>query len=223
MIDLKIGFLTIGQSPRHDILEEILSHTQHLEAIEVGALDNLSAEQIAMLKPVNKDETLVSRLRNGRQVTISKKRLIPLLIEAINRLHLAGADMAFLLCTDTFEITFTPIPLIQPGRIMRTLIRSILSENGKLGLVVPLEAQITKIKGNWAKFVSDIKTITFSPYLGNKPPLEKLRSLADRDLIVMDCMGYRIEHERLIRMYTKRPVFLPKRLISSLIEEFYQV
>jgi protein AroM len=223
VIDLKIGFLTIGQSPRHDILEEIFSQTQRLEVIEAGALDNLSTEQIAMLKPVDKDETLVSRLRNGQQVTISKKRLIPLLNEAIKRLHLAGADIALLLCTDTFEITTTPIPLIQPGRIMRTFVGSILSENGKLGLVVPLEAQIRKIKDNWVKFVSNIKAIAFSPYLDNKPSLEELRSLTDRDLIVMDCMGYRIEHERLIRMYTKRPVFLPKRLISLLIEEFYQV
>jgi len=220
---LKVGFLTIGQSPRHDILEEILPQFPDIRKIEAGALDGLSAEHIAKLRPEEGDEVLVSRLRSGQQVIMGKKKLCPLLSEAINRLKLAGAEIAILLCTGTFKLSSTPIPLIQPGRIMRNSVGSILSKEGKLGLIIPLKSQKSQIEGVWRKFVEDIRIVTMSPYLSNKPPTQKLKRLADRDLIVMDCMGYRLEHEHLIRMYTKRPVFLPKRLISLLVKEFYQL
>ncbi|RLG52906.1 MAG: hypothetical protein DRO00_04890 [Thermoproteota archaeon] len=220
---MKIGFLTIGQSPRHDILEEILPQLSDLKVIEAGALDGLSADQIASLRPGEGEETLVSRLRDGKQVVMGKKKLHPLLNEAINRLHNAGAEISILLCTGTFELTSAPIPLIQPGRIMRNLIGSILSKEGKLGLIVPLEDQKKQIEDVWKEFVDDIKILTLSPYMGLRPGPEWFKALSDRDLVVMDCMGYRLEHERLVRMYTKRPVFLPKRLISSLVKEFYQL
>ncbi len=220
---MKVGFLTIGQSPRHDILEEILPQLSNLKAIEAGALDGLSRDQIASLSPEEGEETLVSRLRDGKQVVVGKRKLSPLLKKAINRLRKSGAEIAILLCTGTFELTSTPIPLIQPGRIMRNLIGSILSKEGKLGLIVPLEGQKKQIEDVWKEFVDDIKSLALSPYMSFRPRSEWFKALLDRDLIVMDCMGYRLEHELLVRTYTKRPVFLPKRMISSLVKEFYQL
>ncbi|RLG48684.1 MAG: hypothetical protein DRN90_03220 [Thermoproteota archaeon] len=220
---MRVGFLTIGQSPRHDILKEILPLIPNVTPVEAGALDNISDEQIMLLKPEKKDEMLVSRLRDGRQVILGKKKLIPLLNDAVVRLHSVGAKIAFLLCTSTFDFSSAPIPVIQPGRIMRNLIGLLLSNEGKLGLVVPLEDQKQQITEVWKRFVRDIKVITLSPYRGHELQPRELEFLKDRDLIVMDCMGYRLEHERLIRRHTKRPVLLPKRLIPLLLKEFYQL
>lgn len=219
---LRVGFVTIGQSPRKDIIGEILPEVKKFEIIEAGALDNLSEADIEELKPEKGDEVLVSRLKDGKQVIMGKKKLLPLLQEAINRVFAAGASFAVMLCTDTFELPKTPIPLIQPGKIMRKLVKNIISEQGRLGLVIPLRSQRERVEGIWRELIGDVKTIIFSPYSSEGSILSELKILRDRDLIVMDCMGYRLEHEQLIRYHTKRPVLLPKKLIPLLIEVFYQ-
>ena len=46
---MKIGTLTIGQSPRNDLIPEIEAFFKGAEIIQLGALDGLSKEQIADL------------------------------------------------------------------------------------------------------------------------------------------------------------------------------
>ena len=48
---MKIGALTIGQSPRNDLIPEIEAFFKGAEIIQLGALDGLSKEQIADLAP----------------------------------------------------------------------------------------------------------------------------------------------------------------------------
>lgn len=45
---MKIGALTIGQSPRNDLIPEIEAFFKGAEIIQLGALDGLSKEQIAV-------------------------------------------------------------------------------------------------------------------------------------------------------------------------------
>ena len=47
---MKIGALTIGQSPRNDLIPEIEAFFKGAEIIQLGALDGLSKEQIADVK-----------------------------------------------------------------------------------------------------------------------------------------------------------------------------
>ena len=56
---MKIGTLTIGQSPRNDLIPEIEAFFKGAEIIQLGALDGLSKEQIADLAPSGEDEILV--------------------------------------------------------------------------------------------------------------------------------------------------------------------
>lgn len=61
---MKIGALTIGQSPRNDLIPEIEAFFKGAEIIQLGALDGLSKEQIADLAPSGDDEILVSKLKD---------------------------------------------------------------------------------------------------------------------------------------------------------------
>ncbi len=74
----KVGLITVGQSPRSDVvpdMAEILGGD--VEIVEAGALDGLDRERIATLAPEGDDEILVTRLTDGRSVFVGKTRMIP--------------------------------------------------------------------------------------------------------------------------------------------------
>ena len=63
----RVAFVTIGQSPRSDVLPDIIKETQtQFEVTERGALDGLTDEAIVNLAPQPGEERLVTRLRDGR-------------------------------------------------------------------------------------------------------------------------------------------------------------
>lgn len=74
----KIGMLTIGQSPRGDIIppfKEILGPDH--EILEAGALDDVTRSEIEGLVFRPDDYLLVSRLRDGAEVKIHKRFILP--------------------------------------------------------------------------------------------------------------------------------------------------
>lgn len=76
---MKIGALTIGQSPRNDLIPEIEAFFKGAEIIQLGALDGLSKEQIADLAPSGDDEILVSKLKDDSWVLMAESKIISLL------------------------------------------------------------------------------------------------------------------------------------------------
>ncbi|MCR3923245.1 MAG: AroM family protein, partial [Firmicutes bacterium] len=65
----KIGAITVGQSPRDDVIPEMVPFLgDDVEVIQVGALDGMEYDEILELKPIKGDYVLVSKLRDGRSV-----------------------------------------------------------------------------------------------------------------------------------------------------------
>ena len=65
MREMKIGAITVGQSPRTDVTGDILPIFQgKIELIERGALDGLTREDIARFAPRGDDYVLVSVPQN---------------------------------------------------------------------------------------------------------------------------------------------------------------
>ena len=86
----KIGAITVGQSPRVDLIPEIQPILgDSVEIIQAGALDGLSKEEIAKFVPRPGENVLVSRLTDGTSenptffpacsfaLTISNSRVFP--------------------------------------------------------------------------------------------------------------------------------------------------
>src|SRR5437762_13665274 len=95
-----VAFVTIGQSPRDDMLPEMLERIgPGIEPIEIGALDDLTDDAIARLAPRAGDQTLVSRLRDGREVTLGKSWTRQRLVEIRDGLDRRGLDLTVLPCT----------------------------------------------------------------------------------------------------------------------------
>ena len=111
--------VTIGQSPRTDVLLDIRDILgSDIEVIECGALDKLSMDEIAQLKPSKKENLLVSRMRDGSEVRLSHHKIIDRMQECLDRLQ-KDSDMQVLLCTGEFPELYSKKLLIKPSNLRK--------------------------------------------------------------------------------------------------------
>jgi protein AroM len=218
---MKVGALTIGQSPRVDIIPEIHEVLgPGVEIVERGALDELDAEEIKKLRPKVNDYMLVTRMRDGTQVEVAISSIIEKMRGCIRDLEKEGVDLILLLCTGEFPELVSRKIILRPDTLMRRTVGALL-ENGRLGIVVPSSEQTDLIK-RWQTTNLEIVAKSVSPYTGTHQQLqEKAYKMKEEnvDLIVLDCLGFTSETKRIFREITGRPVLLPRTLIARIARE----
>lgn len=215
-----LGLVTIGQSPRNDILpglKPFLPQDQPL--IQAGALDGLTRKEIARLAPRAGDYVLHTRLRGGSTATVGREQILPLIQSAIDQMVEEGADPILLLCTGEFPELRSPVMLIEPDRVLLNLVRGLAPKS--MGVMVPLPVQADLLMRKWDKVDTKRTVAAATPY---GDPDEILRSAAEfaesrPDVVVMDCMGYTGEHKRLVRAATGKPVILAASAVARVVGE----
>jgi protein AroM len=216
-----IGFLTIGQSPRTDITSDLPESLRSLKIVEAGALDDLTTEQIESLKPDESETLYVSRLRNRTEVVIARERLLPLLDQKIKLLRQDGAESIVLLCSGKLNLESEGM-IIFPSRILESAVQSLLNGRGRLGVLVPEETQVRDAIEAWSTFADEIEALCFSPYGDSMDSLQaSARAFADRDLIVLDCIGYSSEHRTIVRTLSRKPVISARTIMFRFLEELF--
>lgn len=217
---MKIGFVTIGQSPRTDIIPELTRNLPaNLEVLEAGALDDLTQDEIARLAPKKGDYTLVTRMRDGSDVVIARQRVAPLVQKRVDRLARDGATAVALLCTGEFPALHANIPLLEPDRLLDGVVPGILKK-GSLGVMVPSAEQIPQVKKRWSKFGLRPYVESANPYRSGE--IEKAAehlARIDPTLIVMDCMGYSMKMKETVRGPTQKPIVLARSILMKTISE----
>jgi len=188
----RIGMLTIGQTPRVDLLPtlvEILGD-EH-EIIEAGALDGLSLDDVKGIEILPDDYILVSRMRDGTEVKITKRFVIPRVQEKITELEEKGVRLTVVMCTGAFPQYESKGLVVTPQEILKGVLNASLKK-GRLGVVYPTEEQMPGAQSNFGS--NDVETYAdaTSPYEGS----EELEALAGRlsaqnlDLILLNCFGF---------------------------------
>lgn len=219
----KIGLITIGQSPRADVLPEIrevLEGTK-IEITECGALDRLSREEIAALAPKRGEYVLVTRLRDGSEVIVSRERILPLMQKCVDTLE-PEVDVLGLLCTGEFPELKSRKLLIEPSGLLLKVVESL--KVSKLGIVVPNPAQIDLTKRKWGGVALDLVVISVSPYSETVDSLAKAaEELRDRDLIVLDCVGFSTQAKKAVAAASGKPVIIPRTLMARVLRELVEV
>jgi protein AroM len=218
---LTLGFLTIGQSPRTDVTSDLPESLRSLKIVEIGALDGLTTEQIESLKPNRGETVYVSRLRDGSEATLAEERLLPLLIEKIEFLQHQDVDAIVLLCSGKLELQSTRT-IIFPSAILEHAVQSFLGGRGRLGVLVPEAGQVQDAVVAWSRFAEHVKVLSFSPYVGSVDSMRyAAKTFNDRDLIVLDCIGYTSEHRRIVRTLSGKPVTSARTITFHFLEELF--
>ncbi|MBA7468347.1 AroM family protein [archaeon] len=217
----KIGMLTIGQTPRVDLLPtlvEILGD-EH-EIIEAGALDGLSLEDVKGIEILPDDYILVSRMRDGTEVKITKRFVIPRVQEKITELEEKGVRLTVIMCTGAFPQYESKGLVVTPQEILKGVLNGSLKK-GKLGVVYPTEEQMPGAQSDFGS--DDVETYAdvTSPYEGS----EGLEALAGRlsaqnlDLILLNCFGFRSDLKKYIAEMTGVPTIQSNAVVARVLKE----
>ncbi len=219
---MRIGTITIGQSPRSDVVGEMLDILgPDAQVVETGALDGLAREEIRALQAAPGEHLLVTRLRDGEEVRVAERHVHRLAARCVEELEREQVDVIVLLCTGDFPDYPAARPILHPGRILVHAARSLL-ERGRVGVLVPAKEQVSALRTRWESAGFEAIVEAVSPYSASTEELRaKARSLAaaGAEMTILDCFGFTRAARALVRRETGRPVLLPRTLAAAIARE----
>lgn len=223
---MKIGAVTIGQSPRTDVMGDMKRiFGEEVEVLEAGALDGLSIEEIKEMEPKKDDYVLVSRLRNGGFAKFGERFILGRLQDCITRLENAGAELIVFLCAGSFPDIFKAhVPLIYPSKILNGIAKAV-SERSNMILITPEAEQIQQAYDQWGTIMEHVTPLAANPYGDPEELIEAAKKAKeiDSDLIVMDCIGYTEEAKKMVKKISGKPVILCRTILARVISEWLDV
>ncbi|SLM18086.1 conserved hypothetical protein [uncultured spirochete] len=225
---LRLGIVTIGQSPRSDVLPDFIDALGFLPAFEqLGLLDGLSCEGIASLAPRGPDDqTLVTRLRDGTEVKLSEKSVVERLPLAVEEMERRSVDFIVLFCTGEFPPVESRVPVLYPSAIVSAVVSAVFSskKNGgaRLCVIAPASEQIPMLARKWGTAGVTLLFESLSPYTSGDSELLDCAGRVARlqcDMVVLDCIGYTEKVRAAFAQATGRPVILPRSLLARVAAE----
>jgi len=222
MIQKRIGMITIGQSPRVDIvpeMSEILG--PEVEIVEAGVLDGLTLEEVKKFYPKRGDYILCTRMSDGTEVVVAKRFLLPRVQQCIDLLTKKGAEILLFLCTGKFPQFSSKRLLIEAQKILDHFILALHGENERMGLLIPLSDQIDQARKKYYRLKGEMIIKAASPYAQKDEISLAAKELkkADPHVIVMHCMGYTQGMKEKVREITGKPTVLARSIVARTLKE----
>ena len=224
-----IGMLSLGQTPRVDLIPSIQKILgDEYEIMEAGVLDGLTLEDVNRIDIRPDDYILVTRMRDGTEVKVTKRFVIPFIQEKIYDLEKrmfkkVGSQFPLLtviMCTGAFPHFESKGLVITPQEILKGVLNGSLKK-GRLGVVYPTKEQMSGAQVNFGS--NDVETYadTISPYQES----EELEALVERlsaqnlDLILLNCFGFSFDLKKFIKERTGVPTILSNAVIARVMKE----
>jgi protein AroM len=212
--------LTIGQTPRDDLipgLMEILG--PGYEIVEAGALDDHTMEDVMGIDLDPDHYILVSRMRDGTEVKITKEYVVPLLQGGLDRLEEQGVRLTVVMCTGKFPQFRSRGIVLTPSEVLKGVLKSAIKK-GKLAVVYPAAEQMPYAGRDFGREGVEVYADSVSPY---EP--DDVRGLLDRlvreepDLVFLNCFGFPYSIKRQVQEATGKTTIHSSALIARVIKE----
>ncbi len=222
MILRKIGMITIGQSPRIDIIpemKEILG--PNVEILEAGALDGMTLEEVEKFQPKANDYVLCTRMSDGTEVVVAKRFIVPRAQACIDLLSQRGAEVIVFICTGLFPRFASRKLFIEAQKILDHVILALHGDKARIGLLIPLSDQIKQARRKYDRLKGEMIIQAASPYTSEDEisiAAEALKQ-ADPHVIFMHCMGYTQAMKKRVMEITGKPTVLARSLVARTVKE----
>lgn len=217
-----IGAITIGQSPRADMIPEMQAILgDKVEIIEGGALDGLTREQVAEMAPKPGDYVLVTRLRDGTSVQVAEHHILPLMQAQIDGVVGRGAEVVVLVCTGEFPPFRSSRLVVEPQRVLYHFVAGV-AKGRRVGVIVPVPEQIEEGTRRWtAVGASALEVVAGSPYreISELETASRWLRNWEAELVVLDCMGFTTAHKARAVELAGAPAVLPRTVVARALAE----
>lgn len=191
-------FITIGESPRDDVVPELINIIgKNFQYHQIGLIENLDPEVYA---PTDRDDLLVSKKKDGTIAYISHKWVRKRLSE------MKFDETTVLLCTAKFDDN----RLILPYKVIDSFFRA-MPKIHTATVIVPDKDQCDGTKKRWAEIAQKVDCLAFSPYIETEMDFD----LTGQQLVYLDCIGFTLEHEELFKKYTEGIVISARKILGN--------
>lgn len=223
-----LGIVTIGQSPRTDLVPEMMPHLPGVRPIERGALDGMTPEQITDLAPKAADaRVLTSRLSSGAAVLLDHDLVPGLVQNAVRELETLEVDATLVVCTGTFPPLRHRKPLFSADALFVGGVAAVLGRSvTTLGVISPLDEQREAAAAKWSDVAERVIGRSATPYVPDSAAAAAAVAAAARQLraagaeaVVLDCMGYTEAMRAAARAEGQVPVLLARSVVARLAGE----
>ncbi len=211
-----IAAITIGQTPREDMLADLRRAVPDVRWQEFGALDGIDDGELAALMPADDDFPLVTRLGDGRTVIVGERALRPRLQDAVDRAGRA-ADLIVVLCSGPLDPQ-SDVPIVCPDRLLMATVRALGAKS--IVVLTPAQDQIEQQRARWAGDGIEAHVLAASPYGGTD--FAALGRQVDRlhaSAAVLDCLGYSLEAKAEFTAASRLPTILARSLVAKIVAE----
>ena len=219
-----LGIVTPGQAPRADIVAQFAAHLPEGTRIQLrGCMDGLTKGDIAGLAPQNGEDVIYSKFADGSDINLAKKHIIARAPAALELLRKDGVDAILFACTGAFPDGLGGPGVVFPSRLLAGLAQALLPA-GRLGLLVPLPAQVAQLPRKWARPGLDVVAVPLIPSADRAATEAAARQMAAHrpDLVVMDCMSYTQHHKAAVHAATGAPTLLAVSTMARIAAELMQ-
>lgn len=216
-----LALVTIGQAPRDDVTPDIAPLLEGYQVIEAGALDELSAAEIAALAPTPGEGVLVSRLRGGGSAVLAEERLHPLIQAAVDRAVAAGATAVLVICTGDLVGIAAPVPLFMAESLAHGAVAALVGA-APLVVVAPEPEQVAGIEARWvSRLGRPVTVVDCDPYTASLERFAEVARGLDADpsaWVFLDCIGYSEAMAQAMRdEHPGAPVLTARSLAARLV------
>lgn len=226
---LTIGFATIAEAPRDDVIPSIREMLpRDIRIAERGNLNGLSAKEIAALGPDEGEVGIVGRLKSGGETLLSHSKIFPRMQRLVDELvRDEGADLVVVLCGADWSAIRCEKLVINPGKLFPAVIAA-LASGRKLGIMKPSAGQVESEQARYRALGIEATVTAASPYGGDerlslaRQGAETLRD-AGCDLIWMTCIGMDEAMREVVAGVTGKPIVLARSLLGRIVTELATV
>ena len=218
-----IGFATIGQSPRDDLVPYLVERIgAPVRVLERGVMDGMDAEALAALDRGDQGLHMVTKLRDGGSARIAYELAVPRMQTEVDALVADGADLVVILCGADWSALTAKVPIVNPGKLFPNVVQA-LAAGSKLGVVKPAAHQIAPTEAQYRGLGLDAVVTAAFPYDGGADDAARTagRQLRESgaELVWMTCVGMNESMRAALREELDAPVILARSILARVIGE----
>lgn len=219
-----VSFITIGHSPREDIMDEMTMHlSPEINIRQVGVLDPYTVDEVKTKFAASDDELkLVSRLSDKQMTAFSKSKVMPMVQETIDRECADGAALIVILCTNKLDELHANVPFIEPYELIHSVVGTI-SSDCKVGALFPFEEFGEEMHGNWLEEGIDVVYRCAHADSSCSDEIADYFTSEGCNLLVEDCIGYSWDCKTFYAEKLGIPVVHPRSLIADMIHNLLNI
>lgn len=220
----RIAFVTIGHTPRADIVPEMVSEilgdrsAENIEVREFGVLDGLDAAELEAMKAQGAEPVFATRDADENEISVSVEKTEARLEALLDEVENLNFDVVVLLCTGTRIRSRAKTLIIEAQRVVDNAIATLSNVKEPLGILLPFESQAETLFSRH-QLPANTRFAAASPY-EDAPLGDRAAPLVDCPVTVMHCMGYSRAMRDELRAAIPSRVLHARGMVASFVRQF---